>query len=675
MSAQNADAAGGAAAPSVVKEVGPSEISTDAASVNGASADDWTHWGDSCCLALGADLLPIVHDKRVRPSPGSMVTEFGKIPSVYTRAGEAHGIPGWQMRAITPADIEKWSADRRYSIGVRAAAVRALDCDIDDTELAEEVRTFIAERCELPRRHRSNSPKFLLAFTLPGPTGKRQIVTRAGKIEFLADGQQWVAAGRHPSGVPYEWDGGRPSVIPEFTTEQFETLWAELAARFGVAVPKVERVAPSGIGQKVAEGGRDNYLTSEAGHLRARGHDAETIYEALTAINDRVCEPPLADADVRRIAHSIGKKPAGELSPDCSDDDFEDLTSKSPEAQPAKPARFTPVPAHEFASGRSPEWLVSGLIPAAELIVIYGESGSGKTFLTLDLGGAVALGTPWRDRKVKQGRVVYICAEGVGGFRQRLKAYAQHRGIQLSELPLSVIADTPNLLEGKDALAVATAILKAGRASVIVVDTLSAVTPGANENAGEDMGQVVAHCKGLHRATGAVVVLIHHSGKDAAKGARGWSGLRAAADAEIEITRMGDSRTAMVTKQKDGDDGAVFGFKLLSVVIGQDEDGLDVTSCVIEHCEAVQSAKQRKPQGALQRAVYEAAQDLAPLYGSSIPVGDVIDAALKRLPTDPEGKSQRRSNLRRALDSLCAENFVFADGESISLTQNAQTLH
>jgi hypothetical protein len=49
------------------------------------------------------------------------------------------------------------------------------------------------------------------------------------------------------------------------------------------------------------------------------------------------------------------------------------------------------------------------------------------------------------------------------------------------------------------------------------------------------MGLALSHCKHIYEVTGAIVLLVHHSGKDAAKGARGWSGIRAAADTEIEI--------------------------------------------------------------------------------------------------------------------------------------------
>jgi RecA/RadA recombinase len=105
------------------------------------------------------------------------------------------------------------------------------------------------------------------------------------------------------------------------------------------------------------------------------------------------------------------------------------------------------------------EWLVRGLLPRAELAVIYGESGSGKSFLALDLAAAITRGIEWRGRRTATGRVVYVCAEGAGGFKARLRAYARGHSVELAELP-AVIADAPNLLEPKDAATVAQQILE-----------------------------------------------------------------------------------------------------------------------------------------------------------------------------------------------------------------------
>lgn len=337
--------------------------------------------------------------------------------------------------------------------------------------------------------------------------------------------------------------------------------------------------------------------------------------------------------------------------------------------------RFKPIQWGEFACGKPPRWLVRHVIPQAELVVVYGESGSGKTFLVLDMVACISRGIPWRGLRVLQGPVFYICAEGIGGFRSRSVAYSRQHGIDLALQPFHVIPDAPNFLKGEDALAVAKWIAQMGGAAVIVVDTLSAVTPGANENAGEDMGNVIAHCKGLHRATGAVVVLIHHSGKDAAKGARGWSGLRAAADAEIEVVRHGDDpgcgRSASITKQKDGEDGAAFGFKLNPVLIGVDDEGEDMTSCVIEHTEAPPAGSKPRELGGLESDIYKVLSDMLSVEGggSSVSVEDLVTGVIKGMVKNESGKDRRRERVRRSLESLVRSKIIFLQDERVSVKE------
>ena len=99
---------------------------------------------------------------------------------------------------------------------------------------------------------------------------------------------------------------------------------------------------------------------------------------------------------------------------------------------------------------------------------------------------------------------------------------------------------------------------------------------------------------------------MHHSGKDETKGARGWSGIKGALDTELEVTRAEDDRVLSVTKQKDGEEGQEYGFRLLEVPLWgeEDEDGDPITSCVVEPNETGRSEiKKRKALSPEQQAV------------------------------------------------------------------------
>jgi hypothetical protein len=101
---------------------------------------------------------------------------------------------------------------------------------------------------------------------------------------------------------------------------------------------------------------------------------------------------------------------------------------------------------------------------------------------------------------------------------------------------------------------------------LIVVDTLARAMAGGDENSSEDMGALISGADAIREATGAHVSLVHHSGKDGAKGARGHSSLRGAVDTEIEIRReqVGVS-SARVTKQKEGETRGTWEFSLHKV--------------------------------------------------------------------------------------------------------------
>lgn len=325
--------------------------------------------------------------------------------------------------------------------------------------------------------------------------------------------------------------------------------------------------------------------------------------------------------------------------------------------------RFQVHPPEEFAARKPLDWLVKGVLPRAELAVVYGAPGSGKSFLMLDLVAALQCGLPaWRGHRVQPGRAIMLVAEGIGGFRQRMQAYCQHHDADLTRLP-GVIPEAPNLTLLPDTDDLIRAVLAWGPTDLIVIDTLSAVTPGSDENSGEDMGKVLSHCKRLHKATeqawgrGAMVLLVHHSGKDASRGARGWSGLRAAADVEIEVYRNGEERAAKLTKMKDGMDGLVWPFALKTVDLGVDADGDLITSCVIDHDPAASHG--RRPLAGVRGILYDVARE-ALLPGDTVSVRELLDEVVRRLPKDEGAKRDlRRQHATRALQRLVEDNYLF----------------
>ena len=347
-------------------------------------------------------------------------------------------------------------------------------------------------------------------------------------------------------------------------------------------------------------------------------------------------------------------------------DDFDDLTAVP--QQPPKAPKFEVLPLTTFTAGAPPEWFVKGVLARAGLGVIYGESGAGKSFLTLDMLMAIALGRDWNGKRVRQGRVVYACAEGQAGFRNRVKAYCKVHGIDPDNLPFGVITDVPNLL-ANDHKAVSKQVNAWGGAEILGIDTYAQVTPGANENSSEDMGKALTHIRLIHAETGAMPLLVHHSGKDTTRGARGWSGLKAAADSELEVLRDQEQRSLRVSKQKDGEDGWMLPFRLEPVELGTDPDGDPITSCVVRYDVELSPERARAPKNLLQRIVWETALGCMDLCDGLIPVETLLAEVAKQLPYDPDQKDSRKGQVLTALKALVMDHWLTHEDGFLSVPE------
>lgn len=232
---------------------------------------------------------------------------------------------------------------------------------------------------------------------------------------------------------------------------------------------------------------------------------------------------------------------------------------------------------------------VENVISEGAMSVVYGESNCGKTFFMSDLALHVAAGMPWNGRAVEQGGVIYCALEGAHGISNRVAAFRQHHGLEDATLPFAIIPVSVNLLDPKaDTDKLIEAIQAAAKkmsmpVKLVVLDTLSRALAGGNENAPDDMGALVNSIDKIRQATGAHVCGIHHSGKDAAKGARGHSLLRAATDTEIEISRADPQSPsiAVVKKQREMEIEGTWAFNLQTVELGNNRRGKPVTSCVV----------------------------------------------------------------------------------------------
>lgn len=255
-----------------------------------------------------------------------------------------------------------------------------------------------------------------------------------------------------------------------------------------------------------------------------------------------------------------------------------------------KPDSFPIIRASELVGAALAADFVERLLTDSGASVTYGPSNTGKSFFILDLCVCVASGINFRDEhEVDQGAVVYVALEGKTGMQNRIDALRISDKLP-ADAPLFLIFVPVSLLEPGHANMLAESVKNAAEQSnlpcrLVVIDTMARAMAGGDENSGADMTLAVKAIDAVRAATGAHVMVIHHCGKDEARGARGHSSLRAAVDTEIEITRPDGSEisTARVTKQRDLAIGGPMPFSLKIVTLGLDRRGKPVTSCVVKH--------------------------------------------------------------------------------------------
>lgn len=307
--------------------------------------------------------------------------------------------------------------------------------------------------------------------------------------------------------------------------------------------------------------------------------------------------------------------------------------------------------------------LVKGWLSASGLSVLFGPSNAGKTFVALDIAMHVAAGEEWRGYKVNPGPVLYIAAEGGAGVLNRLAAFKAENP-HMANAPFTLLPLGLDLHASGDAKIMAS-LLADTKPALIVVDTLARSIGEGDENTAKDTALFVRNCDLIRQVTGAHVMIIHHSGKEEGRGARGSSALRAAVDTEILVSS--DHRISS-KKQRDMIAPADLHFTLRSVPLGYDEDGDPVTSAVVEQCDkpiAVRKPLNGKDQVAMTALTEALAEHGRSDMGNDYPSGVTVvsmkawrEKCAEHELTTGSSDSAARTAFKRAKDRLIELNLV-----------------
>jgi len=211
-------------------------------------------------------------------------------------------------------------------------------------------------------------------------------------------------------------------------------------------------------------------------------------------------------------------------------------------------------------------WLVEGLIEQSDLGLIFGTSGSGKSFFVLDLAYCIAAGIPYHGRATRKTGVLYVCGEGHSGLQKRLRAIHIEKGCaELLHIHITTVPAA--FIEESSAIAIQNTIKAIGNIGVVFVDTFHRNLGKGDENSARDIAMFLQNIDLYLRSIGVAVIPVHHSGNDSTTGRpRGSSSIRAAMDVEFEVIKSADEIVTMTnTKMKNFEPPMPMAFKFTPI--------------------------------------------------------------------------------------------------------------
>lgn len=258
------------------------------------------------------------------------------------------------------------------------------------------------------------------------------------------------------------------------------------------------------------------------------------------------------------------------------------------------------------------DFLVKQLLVAGEKSILAGAPQAGKSFAATDLAMSVCRAVPWMGKMITRRRgVVYLASESSSGvINLRMPAYKKHYQFDKKEdFPIVFIVQKVNLFDKPEDVAglisdikfYASEFDKQGTPlGLVVIDTFSASTPGADEIKSADVSRVISNVDAIREQSGAHVMVVHHMNAEGSK-VRGHSSLIGDFDTVLLIAQTQEydrpsegkgrpMRTLTVLKQKDGEAGYLRKFVLRGIDLGFDTDGVPVSSCVVDVPENITDA-------------------------------------------------------------------------------------
>ena len=515
---------------------------------------------------------------------------------------------------------------------------------------------------------------YFTAAKLPSRSGSHALGKDSG-IDVQSEGRYVVGPGSVFEGKAYTVSSDTDTGIAPLP----ECIADKLA---GGSVPEVnatkaeDMIVPSGIERAT------HYLINEAPAAIAFQGGNEATYvvackvkgfgvsqsDALALMAEHYnprCVPPWAPDELRDTvanAYEYSKEPIGSAAPEAV---FDAVIPAPAEEKPVAPSRLRVKRRHEIRINRECLTLIDDLMGYRQAGFIYGKSGIGKTFVSLDMALCIATGMPWHGRNVEKSAVVYVALEGAATIGNRIDAWCKYHGKSEADTRgIGVIDGHVNMGKSDaDAVEIVKQAQEFGseigqRVALVIIDTFSQANPGAKENNSEDTTLVTSAMRKMAEALNATVLAVHHPGKDATRGMRGSGSLFDNSDLVLEVIE-GTIRT---DKVRDGDDNQRFGFRTERVDLGLNTKGRPLNSLVALPVSNAAPRVEPLKRGSLAEVAFKIlaklADQAAPVFGDGTVDEMAWREACKRDKLSTGTAAAERQAYGRARQDLLSRRYI-----------------
>jgi 8-oxo-dGTP pyrophosphatase MutT (NUDIX family) len=515
--------------------------------------------------------------------------------------------------------------------GALTRLMPTLDIDILNPEAAEalarerfEERGFVLVRIGKPPKRaipfRTDEPFDKITGNVIAPNGDQQ------KIEFLCDGQQVVVDGIHPeTGKPYAWHGGTLGVIKH---DELPYIRADEAHQLAAAIVAL-LVDKHGYQRKEERKRSTGAATVNSGQSNGRtdwsqffdnliDHDQLTAFAMAllrSGMNDGATVNFLRDAvaDLQNVDEARRQRRLDEIPGMVSSARAKLGVSPEPLPDATRPGpRSRWIWEGETRVEEARKWLVANLLPETGVALISGQWGSFKTFIALDLAGAVMTGGVFIKYPVmRRGGVLLFACEGQNEVAIRIRAAYEARGGE-GRAPFAWQETSPRLLDGGATAELVTMIKEAAHkmqrdfglpVALVIVDT--AGKAAGYSKAGEEndaaLAKIIMRTLGVVALqTNTLVTAVAHFGKHVETGTRGSSSYED--DADVVLAALAEKTMAgavtntrlAARKRRSGINGEEYPFRTKTNDMGVDLTGITLNTLTIEWLDEAAAAPHAK---------------------------------------------------------------------------------